>query len=444
MNKYLIEILKIKLSVILPGFGALMIPNKKTGKIVINQLLKFDDGILADYISDKEGIDKTEAKNMISKFIREIESVIGKGDTYDIFQFGKISKNEKGDLNFEMDPYLLKEQKNAIASTQKDDKPANEFVPSAKEKKEVPKKEEVKPVVKKVEKGEDKETKNTYVPPVVTDVKKKIVDKVKSPSKVAKEDTTDAKKEAKALEAKKKLKTKELAAKSKKDAKAIENQKKKDAKALTNKKKEEAKIATAKAKKEKATAKKNKTVELDKNGKPVKKKKRKLIPLILLLLFVGGGCFAGYKYQDKIKEMIGYGKVSEHQNGETAEEHAEHSDTELADESTDEIIEETDTMFVDEAIVDEDLVEEVEEIVPVENHSVSTSINGNYHIIGGGFSEKSNATRYADKNNGTVLGRFDNLYLVALKSYDSREAAKSDLSNVQSISSSAWIFKYSK
>ena len=103
---------------------------------------------------------------------------------------------------------------------------------------------------------------------------------------------------------------------------------------------------------------------------------------------------------------------------------------------------------IDEEIIDEDLLEEpeeiVEEIVPVENHSVSSSINGSYHIIGGGFSQESNATGYAEKHGGTVLGRFDNLYLVALKSYDSRSDAKADLSNVQSISSSAWIFKYSK
>ena len=40
MNKYLIEILKSQNSVILPGFGALMIASAKTGKIVFNPLLK--------------------------------------------------------------------------------------------------------------------------------------------------------------------------------------------------------------------------------------------------------------------------------------------------------------------------------------------------------------------------------------------------------------------
>ena len=74
MNKYLIEILKIRTSVILPGLGGFMIANSKTGQIIINKHLKFDDGILAKFIAQKESIDKVEAKNMVSKFVREIEA----------------------------------------------------------------------------------------------------------------------------------------------------------------------------------------------------------------------------------------------------------------------------------------------------------------------------------------------------------------------------------
>lgn len=455
MNKYLIEILKIRTSVILPGFGALMIANTKTGKIVLNRHLKFDDGVLAKFISEKEAIDMTEAKNMVSKFVREIESVVGKGDTYDIFQFGKISKNEKGELTFHMDDSLKKEPISPIVSTpkkeikpaiKKEEKPANTLVSSVKTTET--KKEEVKPVVKKEEskktkETENKETKNTYVPTTKTAVKKELVDKNETSPKVVKEEASIVKKDTKALEAKKKLEAKELAAKSKKEAKELESKKKKEAKVLAIKKKEEAKIATAKAKKEKLSKKKGAVV--GSGDKPVKKKKKKLIPLLLLVILIGGLGFAGYKYQNQIKEMIGYTSVSEHHDGETGEEHSEHSDNELADTETTEIIEEVveDTLMSEEIVEsEEDVIEEedVEEVKPV----VSNSINGSYHIIGGGFEIESNATGYADKNGGTVLGKFDNLYLVALKSYDSRADAQSDLSNVRNTSSSAWIFKYSK
>ena len=103
MNKYLIDILKIQNSVILPGFGALMIANAKTGKIVFNPLLKFNDGTLAKYIAEKEGIDQQDALNTIAKFVREIETELSKDGTYAMFGFGKFYKDKDGKIDFEMD-----------------------------------------------------------------------------------------------------------------------------------------------------------------------------------------------------------------------------------------------------------------------------------------------------------------------------------------------------
>ena len=104
MNKYLIEILKIQSSVILPSFGSLMITNSKTGKIVFNPHLKFNDGALANYIAEKEGTDKQAAQNQIAKFIREIEAELGKGNDYNMFEFGSFIKDKDGNVDFKMDP----------------------------------------------------------------------------------------------------------------------------------------------------------------------------------------------------------------------------------------------------------------------------------------------------------------------------------------------------
>ena len=100
MIKYIIEILKIQSSVILPGFGSLQVANTKTGKIVFNSLLKFNDGTLAKYIAEKEGIDQQAAQNQVAKFIREIDAEISKGNSFDMFQFGKFQKNKKGEVEF--------------------------------------------------------------------------------------------------------------------------------------------------------------------------------------------------------------------------------------------------------------------------------------------------------------------------------------------------------
>jgi hypothetical protein len=101
---------------------------------------------------------------------------------------------------------------------------------------------------------------------------------------------------------------------------------------------------------------------------------------------------------------------------------------------------------IDETNPIEDPIEDpVDEIQPV----VSGSNNGSYHLIGNSFGEEANAKRYAqsmqDKGYpAKVLGRFDELYMVSLKSYDSREAANDGRSSVSADAGSAWVFKYAK
>lgn len=137
MNKYLIEILKIQSSVILPSFGSLMISNSKTGKIVFNPHLKFNDGALAKFISDKEGTDVQAAQNQIAKFVREIEAELGKGNSYDMFEFGSFKKDKDGNVEFAMDPKgaIINEgapaPKTSEPAKKADDKPKTEDKPAA-------------------------------------------------------------------------------------------------------------------------------------------------------------------------------------------------------------------------------------------------------------------------------------------------------------------------
>ena len=69
MDKYLLEILKLVNTIIIPGLGALTITNKETEEIMFMSYLKHDDGKLAEYIAEKEGWDLNDAKNLISKYV---------------------------------------------------------------------------------------------------------------------------------------------------------------------------------------------------------------------------------------------------------------------------------------------------------------------------------------------------------------------------------------
>lgn len=92
MNKYLLAILKEINTIIIPGLGALTITNADTGEIMFMPYLKHDDGKLAAHIAEKEGWEENDAKNVISKYVREILSELDQGKSFDMFQFGSFFK----------------------------------------------------------------------------------------------------------------------------------------------------------------------------------------------------------------------------------------------------------------------------------------------------------------------------------------------------------------
>ena len=65
MDKYLLEILQDKNTIIIPGLGALTITNKKTGAIKFMPYLTHDDGALSLYISESEGMEENESHAVV-------------------------------------------------------------------------------------------------------------------------------------------------------------------------------------------------------------------------------------------------------------------------------------------------------------------------------------------------------------------------------------------
>ena len=100
MNNYLLQLLKEVKTLIIPGLGALTVTNEATGEILFMPYLKFDDGTLAKHIASKEGIEQNDASNMISKFVREVTAELDKGNSYDMYQFGRFVKID-GEIAFE-------------------------------------------------------------------------------------------------------------------------------------------------------------------------------------------------------------------------------------------------------------------------------------------------------------------------------------------------------
>lgn len=101
MDHYIKEALKDSKTIILPGFGALTKINETTGELMFMDYLKYDDGVLAQFISQKEGISEQEAKNLLAKHSREITAILNKGEVYSIYNFGTFFKNSQGNYEFE-------------------------------------------------------------------------------------------------------------------------------------------------------------------------------------------------------------------------------------------------------------------------------------------------------------------------------------------------------
>jgi nucleoid DNA-binding protein len=499
MNKYLIELIKLQTSVILPGFGSLMIGNSKTGKIVFNPLLKFNDGALAKYIAQKEGIDQQNAQNQIAKFVREIEAELGKGNSFGIFQLGKFVKNEKGEVEFI-------HEGDAIIPPAQSTKPAvaKEVKEPVVEKKEEPKPEikaevvkEVKPIV---------EQKTEPILPKTPEVKSEsLLDKLKSSESKAETKITDTAKQAEAKateEASKQIKnsftpddkksapisenpkadekpieiTKNipLAEASKKDPAAQEKNVFKPADAAkkevekveskveeklvaaadsikSDNKSNEAKADDSKTKKPEPP-KKESVKEKFKKDKPQKvkhenpenkkpKKKKRWLVWLILLIIIGGGSAAGWMYQDKIKSFL-FAGVGDHDKDSTHTTTPDHTHDSTAVSHDTEIIPEDTSMT--EEIVDEIVEEPVEEVKenPVVNHS---SPGGTYHIIGNAFSSEKNAENYVNKMkekgySAQNIGKYNGLYLVSLKSFGSKDEAKNNLSSVKADAEGAYVF----
>jgi hypothetical protein len=408
MNKYFIEILKNRTLLMIPGFGALTVANRTTGKIVFNPNLKFDDNVLVNFIVEKEGIDQAEAKNIIAKFVRELEAQLAKGESYDIYSLGKFLKNNKGEIVFEAEKDALNDSK-------------------PEEKKE------------SIKEPTDSTKENVYVPPVVEEVKEKVTEKIDNVKKEADKSIDDLKNKFKKT-------TDEATEKAKKEEKNVKDNisSATSAEDLKNKfKKKNSSTKTAKAAKA--------TKQPKQKGE---KKKRSFLPWLILLLLIIGVGVGGYFYKDKVKEMLGMTKTAEHSNNdenteivkEDANEKFEPmSDNEAVADSTQtelDALTENENTSSDEAQNTEEIIEDENE--PVIQPSVTASVNGNYHIIGGAFGEEQNAVKYAEKTGGKVLGRFNGLYQVAIKSYDSRSDANSGLSELKSEYPNAWILKYPK
>jgi hypothetical protein len=104
MEKNIIALLDINLRVIIPEFGAFIIRQNEPKVVVFNEFLRYDDGLLIDYIAKIEGIEKEIAGQRIADFVEEATKVLDNGDTFIIKGLGSLIKDSSGKITFTQAP----------------------------------------------------------------------------------------------------------------------------------------------------------------------------------------------------------------------------------------------------------------------------------------------------------------------------------------------------
>lgn len=99
-SEYIAELLNEKKMVILPGLGALSYTPGSPIPYTFNSFLKFNDGILAGYVSLKENISTDEAGKKIETFVSGLLSALDSGQEIIITNIGKLKKSATGKLEF--------------------------------------------------------------------------------------------------------------------------------------------------------------------------------------------------------------------------------------------------------------------------------------------------------------------------------------------------------
>jgi nucleoid DNA-binding protein len=100
MEKHILNLLNHNLRVIIPDFGAFIIRQKEPVIIVFNEFLKYNDGLLIDYIAKTEQIEKEIARQKVVDYAENILKTLNAGKEFKIAGVGILRKAESEKIEF--------------------------------------------------------------------------------------------------------------------------------------------------------------------------------------------------------------------------------------------------------------------------------------------------------------------------------------------------------
>jgi len=421
MNQYLLSILREVNTIIIPGIGALTITNAATGEIMFMPYLKFEDGKLAQHISEKEGIDINDAKNLVAKYVREIEAQLNIGESYDMYQFGSFYKNSDGEIEFKPWNGVNESQSSETLINQSTNEPEPTTDNTI---------DNVEIFVEPVQ------AEPMIVEPEISNNENILQSKEKHQENET-EDELDAASSIAEFVAEETIHpdSSEIPVESVPETIYTEEQQWND----------DLDLPPINAKIERPKKPIIEKVQKDKK----RKSPAKVILITLAFLLIGGGTTV-ILMRDQLGITLPFLSASKESikvESVTTTKSTVKKETSTETETTE--IEETKEVPTNETPVKSE-VEEQSTSNSSNMLQTSTGLvdrNKPYHIVGGAFTELSNAERYQKKltesgNSSVVIGKFDGLYIVSISSYSNQDEAKNALNEAKGISANAWIFRF--
>jgi len=430
MDKYLQEILLEMNMIIIPGLGALSMVNRATGEIMFMSYLKHDDHVLAKHIAAKEGWEENDAVNLISKYVREIEAKLNVGESYDMYRFGSFKKDSSGDATFES------------------------WIGEATEVQE-----EEKKVIVPLEVIEIPKILEAAVTTVEQDTKEEVLVEIEElkldPIVIQEESEELVIEEVKIIIKKEGINESEPVV----EVKKIKKPKSAVIPLVIPESVQEV-VAEAKTEKTLSYTEEDQwkddldlppvNAKVDRPKKPIiekaksDKKKRKpafYILTVFLVLLIGSSVAVGIFY-NQLKQFLPFVAQEVHKELKESPQSEEKKIVEV----------ESDPIVTEESIPEktEVIIKTTPEVNSSESIQTSTGtvdINKPFHLIAGAFGLKENAERFQIKlntegNSSVIIGQFDQLYIVSVGSYSSKEEAQQEFQTKKANYPKAWIFQW--
>jgi nucleoid DNA-binding protein len=100
MEKNIVALLEQNLRVIIPEFGAFIIRQKDPRIIIFNEFLRYDDGLLVDYIAKTSRMEPESARKELANYAEFATKELEAGNTFSIEGLGTLKKDQAGKVIF--------------------------------------------------------------------------------------------------------------------------------------------------------------------------------------------------------------------------------------------------------------------------------------------------------------------------------------------------------